>query len=91
MSSPARVFAFAMPFGSAPPDFTAATLVNFAAVQVAPVSMPDSSTTNDDSAKNTFTAARMVVLRSDQAAEGARGALSKNLPQARRLGIMVRR
>lgn len=31
MSSPARVFGFATPFGSAPPDFTATTLVNFAA------------------------------------------------------------
>ena len=32
VSAPARVFGFATPFGSAPPDFTAATLVNFAAV-----------------------------------------------------------
>jgi hypothetical protein len=32
VNSPARVFGFATPFGSAPPDFTATTLVNFSAV-----------------------------------------------------------
>lgn len=32
MNVPARVFGFATPYGSAPPDFTATTLVNFAAV-----------------------------------------------------------
>lgn len=32
MNAPARVFGFATAFGSAPPDFTAATLVNFSAV-----------------------------------------------------------
>ncbi len=31
-NAPARVFGFATPFGSAPPDFTATTLVNFSAV-----------------------------------------------------------
>ncbi len=32
MSAPARVFGFVTPFASAPPDFTAMTLVNYAAV-----------------------------------------------------------
>ncbi len=32
VSAPARVFGFVTPFGSAPPDFTAATLVNYASV-----------------------------------------------------------
>jgi hypothetical protein len=32
MNAPARVFGFVTPFGKAPPDFTAQTLVNFSAV-----------------------------------------------------------
>ena len=44
---------------SAPPDFTAATLVNFA------VAIGRAGRGQDDSAKNTFTATRIVVLLSN--------------------------